>query len=78
MTTTSLISKQKAADSFDVSERTIDRLRKAGAIDSVLIRGQVRITQLSLDRYVQSQLAPAAEESVEDDYPIPALARRAA
>lgn len=73
MTTTTLLSKQNAADAFGVSQRTIDRLRECGAIDSIRVQGQVRITVVSLERYIQNQLAAPVELTVADDYPIAAL-----
>jgi excisionase family DNA binding protein len=73
MTTMTLLSKQAAADVFGVSQRTIDRLRGSGAIQSVRVGGQIRITADSLTRYIDAQLVPAREVLAADEFPIPAV-----
>jgi hypothetical protein len=49
------MSKQKAATWLDASEKTIDRMRKAGELEWILVRGRVRVEAASLEAYVARQ-----------------------
>lgn len=79
------ISRVEAAERFDVSTYTVARLCDEGELDDLLVRGQVRVTIASLERYENQQLEsrrrdrrrrgldPSAD-SVRERLPIPALA----
>lgn len=47
-----LISKQRTAFLLDISLMTLDRLRKEGVINSIMVRGQVKIKVMELARYI--------------------------
>jgi excisionase family DNA binding protein len=55
MDTGRYLSKKKAARRLDVSEKTIDRLRQAGELQAIKVRGCVRITLASLLAYETRQ-----------------------
>jgi hypothetical protein len=72
------ISKQKAARRLDVCEKTIDRLRASGELDSIRLgdgqTARVRIEVASLEAYEARQgAAEPKPERKDDGLPIPAL-----
>ena len=69
----SLFSKALAADALGVSTRTLDRLRMSGELESVLVGGQVRLLECSLEDYIERQRVGQPPGAQEDDFPIPVL-----
>jgi excisionase family DNA binding protein len=73
MTDLALISKKEAADRLAVSVTTIDRLRRTGDLDTIRVRGCVRITVDSVNDYKALGLVRDGEERRAGE---PSLARK--
>ena len=56
MPTEKLLSPRKVAETLDLSIRSIYRLIEDGCFVSMKINGSIRITESSLNRYVQLQI----------------------
>lgn len=58
-----LLTVQEVADTLKVSEKTVRRLIKRGDITAYKVgdRGQLRVKEAELERYVDSQRVPAGE-----------------
>jgi excisionase family DNA binding protein len=49
---TALVTKKEAAALLRISARTIDRLRAAGQLKAVRVRGAVRFSPAEIDRFI--------------------------
>jgi hypothetical protein len=72
MATSKYLTKRETALRFDVSTRTIDRLRAEGELEWMPVRGCVRITVASIEAYEQRQNQHAYAAGG-DPFAIPAL-----
>jgi hypothetical protein len=60
-----------------VSPRTVDRLRAAGELATVRVRGRVMVCAASLDAYIERQRgALRTRTTIEEEFPLPALDER--
>jgi len=50
--TTTLLTKNEAAERLRISVRSLDRLRSQGEIRTVQVRGAVRITDAEVERFI--------------------------
>lgn len=54
---TTLLTKKEAADRLRVSVRSLDRLRSAGVISTVMVLNSVRITEVEIERFITKHTA---------------------